>query len=228
MLMQMRRGIVLLALIAGGSGVAQAVTYDISADFSTASNPNGVWAYGFMALDGLFTPYDQPSNESGLQFWRSSLEVSGIPIDGNNPTDNFIGSVPAHTAIFHPGANGEMSIFAFTAPSAGNYQLNATFAGLDSGGTDVHILANGTPIFDAAITGGNSPSFSQSLTLSQNDRIYFALGNGGNGSANDLTGINASLTVAAVPEPEIYAMMAIGLGLMGYVTRRRKGKVAIG
>ncbi len=33
-------------------------------------------------------------------------------------------------------------------------------------------------------------------------------------------------TVAAVPEPEIYAMMGLGLGLMGWVSRRRKQQAA--
>jgi len=33
-------------------------------------------------------------------------------------------------------------------------------------------------------------------------------------------------SVAAIPEPEIYAMMAAGLGLMGWVTRRRKQQLA--
>ncbi len=30
------------------------------------------------------------------------------------------------------------------------------------------------------------------------------------------------LSVAPIPEPEIYAMMAVGLGLLGFVTRRKK------
>jgi hypothetical protein len=32
--------------------------------------------------------------------------------------------------------------------------------------------------------------------------------------------------VSAVPEPEIYAMMLAGLGLMGFVARRRKQQLA--
>lgn len=32
----------------------------------------------------------------------------------------------------------------------------------------------------------------------------------------------SSVTVAAVPEPEIYALMGLGLGLMGFMARRRK------
>jgi len=34
-------------------------------------------------------------------------------------------------------------------------------------------------------------------------------------------------TVAAIPEPEIYAMMGIGLGLIGWVGRRKKQKVVV-
>jgi hypothetical protein len=39
-------------------------------------------------------------------------------------------------------------------------------------------------------------------------------------------GGNANLVVSAVPEPETYAMMLAGLGLMGAVARRRKAKQA--
>jgi len=40
------------------------------------------------------------------------------------------------------------------------------------------------------------------------------------------TGDLLSQTIPPIPEPEIYAMMAFGLGLMGWVARRRKLKEA--
>jgi len=36
----------------------------------------------------------------------------------------------------------------------------------------------------------------------------------------------ASLPVSHAPEPETYAMLLAGLGLLGFVARRRKQKVA--
>jgi hypothetical protein len=35
-----------------------------------------------------------------------------------------------------------------------------------------------------------------------------------------------SVVIAPIPEPEIYAMMAVGLGLLGWVRRRRKPQTA--
>ena len=36
----------------------------------------------------------------------------------------------------------------------------------------------------------------------------------------------SNVNVAAIPEPEIYAMLAAGLGLMGFVARRRRQQLA--
>jgi hypothetical protein len=35
-------------------------------------------------------------------------------------------------------------------------------------------------------------------------------------------------SVMVIPEPEIYAMMMAGLGLMGFVARRRRQQLAAG
>lgn len=47
-------------------------------------------------------------------------------------------------------------------------------------------------------------------------------------ASNPLDTVSGSVnfTVAAIPEPETYAMMLAGLGLMGFMARRRKQKLA--
>ena len=49
-------------------------------------------------------------------------------------------------------------------------------------------------------------------------RVQFLTNAGDRRATGDLL----SQSIPAVPEPEIYAMMAVGLGLMGFVARRRK------
>jgi hypothetical protein len=38
--------------------------------------------------------------------------------------------------------------------------------------------------------------------------------------------LSQAIPVSVIPEPEVYAMLAAGLGLIGFVTRRRKQRVA--
>lgn len=56
--------------------------------------------------------------------------------------------------------------------------------------------------------------------------VYFRAGPA-NGTNNDylVWGVNVNpISVSSVPEPETYAMILAGLGLMGFVARRRKAK----
>jgi len=225
----MRRLLIFVAVIVGCTGAARAATtYDISTDFSTASNPNDVWTYGFSTtLGGILIPYVQSSTSGGIQAWRSLN--ANEPVDFNNQTNGAIitcvgcDALPAHTAAFHPGPNGEFSVYRFTTQIPGTYVLDATFGGLDHGGTDVHILDNGTVIYSADITMGSSIHHSESRTLLLGETIDFAVGVGTDGSfLFDSTSINGSLTLSAVPEPEIYGLLTAGLGLIGFVARRRK------
>src|SRR5438309_1356622 len=86
------RAVAFLALILGCSGAAQATTYDISTDFSTASDPNGVWTYGFSTtLGGTLMLYDHPSTSGSIQIWQSwTVQSLGAPTDINNPTSGAI------------------------------------------------------------------------------------------------------------------------------------------
>jgi hypothetical protein len=64
--------------------------------------------------------------------------------------------------------------------------------------------------FTYDFTGGAAPTL-----------LTFASSTGGSGGA-----VLDNVSVAAVPEPESYAMLLAGLGLMGFVAKRRKAKQA--
>lgn len=67
-----------------------------------------------------------------------------------------------------------------------------------------------------------------------NTTVSFALVSGGNYHFDisgqfgpNATGGQYSLSVGLIPEPETYAMLLAGLGLMGFVARRRQRKLAV-
>ena len=220
-------GLVVLPLLAGA---AHATVYNASADFSLASNPNGVWTYGDeTTLGATLNNYDKTFIHSGIVEWNS-LAFDQAPLVANNPTNAPIqvGTVivPAHSADFHPGENGEFSVFRFTTLAAGTYALAASFYPNDifPGGTDVHILDNGVSLFAGVVDGSHSPTYSNTLALAAGDIIDFAVGFGLDGDWSlDSTGIIATLTtgVNPVPEPATLGIFAISLAALGFVRRRR-------
>ncbi len=68
----------------------------------------------------------------------------------------------------------------------------------------------------------------QTFTLADTGIAYIAFtGNSYNFAGTNLPVMdNLSFTTSPVPEPETYAMMLVGLGLLGFMARRRKRKEA--
>jgi hypothetical protein len=198
--------IILVAVQLGPALHSRAGTYDVAADFSTNANPNGVWSYGYATtLGGSLILYtnNSYSTASVIGWWQDIY--LGAPGLFYNTTDHATTAgdgtpnLAPHQACFHPGPNNEYCIYRFTAPAAGNYQLQAAFVGADIVGTssDVHVLVNDSPIFDGLVNGfgpGTGPSFNTNLMLQANDRVDFAVGYGGNNFFYDSTGIQATLT----------------------------------
>lgn len=97
-------------------------------------------------------------------------------------------------------------------------------------GTDTLFNSNVNPpassAFDSIFNdGGGALSFVRSRWGSGGDAAgTFPLG------SSDSTGRNyfsaGNMVVAVVPEPEIYAMMGLGLGLLGWIGRRKKPRDA--
>jgi hypothetical protein len=205
----MNKRFLIVLLVTGQLTLALCVragTYDVAADFSTNSNPNGVWSYGYATVLGgsLILYTDTSFSTPSVIGWRHNIGF-GVPAVFYNRTANTTTTgdgtpnLGPYQACFHPGPDDEYSIYRFTAPAAGNYQLQAAFVGADVGGTttDVHVLLNDSSIFDGSVNGfgpGTGPSFSTNLVLQANDRIDFEVGYGNNGFFYDSTGIQAILT----------------------------------
>jgi hypothetical protein len=103
--------------------------------------------------------------------------------------------------------SGQYSLVRFVAPSTGTYKVSAQFEGIHYGlsTTDVHVLHNDKPLFDADIDGyGGDPAFhkvqgasptaeySGEIKMKANDTITFAVGYGKDKTnSGDTTGLFA-------------------------------------
>lgn len=92
-----------------------------------------------------------------------------------------------------------------------------------NGGYNLDYFINGAKVYTDTTIGYGLPSESFSAVIMQaynfGDPTHFP-----SEVANDYTAHWSNTSVTAVPEPESYALMLAGLGMMGAVARRRKTK----
>ncbi|HUS34343.1 MAG TPA: hypothetical protein VM680_03225 [Verrucomicrobiae bacterium] len=173
--------------------------FDARSDFSTTTNPNAGWTYGYRAdLGSEFVPFDQVVKRGAMDYWISGSGPD--PGVGHNPTKlaQVLNEIifKSHQLAVHPGPNGEYAVVRWTAPAAGQFFTLANFVG--EGGmsiVDVHILKNGQSIFDDSINGPTKrASFSSVLTAAAGDTLDFAVGRGADSNYNsDTTGVDVQL-----------------------------------
>lgn len=202
--------------------VAQATTYDPTADFSLAGNPNGPWSYGYsLTLGGPLIPHASSGSGGGLDYWNTPISI-GLPWVARNTTAapiNWAGTtVFAPGALsLHPGPSGEVAILRFTVPAAGQYLITGSFFGQDYIGTtttDVHLLLNGTSIFDDTVSDFSvNHAFNTTVTLAAGAQLDFAVGFGSNGNyLYDSTGLSGLITL--VPEPSTLALVGLAAAML--------------
>ena len=140
---------------------AYASSFDAATDFSLASNPNGVWSYGYSISNmpgGPFTPDTINSNMNGnmtfgnsnLSSWQGNVvcvicmqsEKYPLVIKNTANTVQTIGTtvslLPGELALHPAGppvSSEEFAVVRFTAPTTGLFTINSTFGGRDTGST---------------------------------------------------------------------------------------------
>jgi hypothetical protein len=234
------RTLVVCALVASGIGSTAyaAPSWNAANDFNASANPTGAWSYGWTStLGGAFAAFGDNPNFYGVNWWAGG--GSGALVF-HNPTSYALelsGTVYAEPGVLvaHPGSQGELAVVRWTAQSSGSYTVNAGFYGISKSGetttTDVHVLKNGVSSFDGLVEGHWAIENVRvgptvlNFSLNAGDHVDFVVGYGSNATYYyDSTRLDATIT--AVPEPETYALLLAGLGLVGAIARRRKAAQA--
>ena len=161
----------------------------------------------------------------GVDFTSSwSGNVLTLEIDAANPTGNWAGATSLGALQLKDlGSFDSVSLTA--APGgAANWTLSSNelgangCAGGSHAGTSLcysgaHVALTNDMVFQFAFSGGKTDPFSPQLKVNM-------FGADGGKKVGSLMGEH--LVVSAVPEPQTYAMMLGGLGLLGFVARRKR------
>ncbi|HYM05300.1 MAG TPA: hypothetical protein VEU11_01955 [Terriglobales bacterium] len=186
--------------------VRVARTYNPAASFekgwTTQSNPNGVWSYGYSSgFTNPTTLYDKTVrngiNGPNAKYWVfSSVNVGTSPAaehnDGPAYNDANIDFL-ANEFVLVAGVGGQYSDLIFTAPADGEYSIAGNFRGAQYGvSTVVGIVANGQIVFSSSVTSlGQLAPFRVTLSLQAGSTVVFSVGPG-SGAQN--TGLSVTIT----------------------------------
>src|SRR5271156_2308518 len=219
-------GLAIFCGVASSQAVFAQTVFDLSADFPSKDNPNKVWQYGYTTASSLdpaeFRVDKETQSDGPIVFWHPATHTGPGP--GYYPYVAYNSSAKAEVGCkgwaVRPGEvsmegsrEAQYSVVRFVAPVTGSYTINAQFEGIHFGlsTTDVHVLHNGTSLFDADIDGyggdpafhkvqGASPtaSYSGQVELKANDTITFAVGYGKDKTnSGDTTGLFAQVVLLA-------------------------------
>lgn len=194
-----------LANFAGSGSVAGSVTYTAQANKSDTANGAAQANLTVTAQQNLVYSYLYHSNASFTAGSDSnSLNLTGLNGAGSAFDIYALAGLSAANTIAMDGATvsctGNCTAFSLSPLTISN------------------LAANGSASGSAALIASTAGSYSASYLLTFQDDA----GTAGVGHANNTLTLNVSGNVAAVPEPETYAMFLAGLGAMGFLGRRRK------
>ncbi len=162
---------------AGASGAGECSTnpaqteWDVLADYSTVSNPCGVWSYGYK--DNLNSAFILETASTTNGEWSSP----GVASTWHNAsTGTYYNIAPGQVAI-HPGESGQYMTIRWTAPRHGTFAFNVKyFVGdaINSTSKEAAILHAGQVIFEEPTS--TNPTYSTTLTMPAGDTFDVGVG----------------------------------------------------
>lgn len=156
----------------------------------------GTWLYQNHP-EWLLSPSGRNHALAGMRAWRSRSFTTPDPNVSCNLGDQVcrvagIEWTPGRLS-FHPGPKGEFSVVRFTAPSPGEYRINARFLAIDQQTTtSVHIMRNNESLFEGKIRldgAGPEASYQGTVTLQSGETLDFVVGFGNGSYICDSTGL---------------------------------------
>jgi hypothetical protein len=168
--------------------------YNNAAQFSATSDPQGEWSYGYLAPPATpetpdastFTLYPNHGHvqDAVVDYWWTNIGNADPQVNHNptSVTQTYVSILwQPNQAAFHPGPHGEYGDYRFTAPAGGFYAITATFTGIDQHGSaakDVHVLENGTELYNVSLPGsyGSTVTYSATVGLVKGTLVDFVVG----------------------------------------------------
>jgi hypothetical protein len=221
--------VILIALYAG---IAHALIWDVTNDYSSLINPNAPWSYGYESVvQGVaFTAYNisqQVQGYQSYQWYSSGAHASDYcPTIWKNVDTTTLATIKPGEVSIHPGTGGYpdydtyLSVVRWTAPDAMTVSVSGSFGAGDSGPMSYYIFLNNNPLL-TDISDPNAKIFSFTRTVAKGDTLDFAVGDDlvygiGGGWGNT----PLSLTISTVPIPGALFLFAPALaGLVGLKRR---------
>ena len=199
--MKITHALATAALALASLGAQAATEYVSNGSFESTAQTAGTW--------NIYNSVTGWTSTNGIEIRN---DVVGVAQDGNNFIEL---DTAGNSTIFQNVAATGKVVLSFWY-SARPYTAATNDIGVIFGGFNTALL---TGVSNNGSTH-NWQHFSQVIDLgsaTSTNLVFYAAG-----TSDGLGGSLDNISVTAVPEPETYAMLLAGLGLMGSIARRRK------
>lgn len=200
------------AIAMSTSAIAGASSFDSGAEFANTQGAGG-WTYGYYTTAGdanSFTQFTSFDSVNSPQWWQESATKAPWTLlwdTGGHPD----------------GASDHWAVRRWTSGAAGDLNMGIQYQAEGTGDTLVHVIVDGTELF-ANASAATLQTWAAVTQVNVGSYVDFAI-NANGADVGDSTRFTAQgLVVSAVPEPESYAMLLAGLGIVGAVARRKSRK----